>query len=112
MNIDYETDQFKECVCGHTPSKFSIGYGRTPYNFSCKCGKQLTYAKCEITGGVSNLFSYWNDKLRFSSLEELKKETEDFLKEKERVEDDNMQRAKEYRYYWFSGMGEELIERW
>jgi len=112
MIVEEKTDEFKKCVCGHKPSEYSIGYGRTPYNFICKCGKQLNDAKCEITGSVSNMFSYWNDKLRLMTVGEVKEEANSFNIQKEKVEGENMQKAKEYKFYWFKGEGEKLIESW
>ena len=112
MILDTKTDKFKECVCGNTPTSYSIGYGRTPYGFICKCGKQLHDAKCEITGNVNNMFSYWNNKIRHQTLNELKLDKKEFVLERERVERDNMERAKEYQYYWVAGEGEILAESW
>ena len=63
MTITVKTDKMSACVCGHKPTEYHLGYGRTPYIFKCKCGKQLYDAKCRVTGGEHNFIDYWNSRL-------------------------------------------------
>lgn len=112
MIIDQETNQFKKCICGHTPNSYSIGYGRTPYNMECECGKRLMDAKCEITGSVENLFNYWNSRLRNLTIDEIKQETQEFIKERDRVPIEEGMRPTKYQYYWVKGKDEVLVKRW
>ena len=112
MIVTVKTDKFKKCLCGYKPKEYYIGYGRTPYILSCKCGKSLHDAKCTITNHANHLIDYWNKSLRHKTKEELEIEYDAFRKEVEKVRIENGQTPKEYRYFWFKGTGEKLIQNW
>ena len=61
MQIDRDTNKFQTCKCGHTPTRFSIGYGRRPYYMHCECGKRMG----DGMGGHPDTFiECWNHSVR------------------------------------------------
>jgi len=111
MIIEAKTDKFKTCVCGHKPDSYSIGYGRTPYNMSCNCGKQLVFSKYLVTGGEDNLVDYWNNHLAGMTSKEVEKEYKAFLKEKTRECGYFNEGYSTYEYYWYMSTGEFLHKK-
>lgn len=63
MQIDHDTSAFLPCVCGFTPTRYSIGYGRRPYYMHCECGKRMS----DGIGGLTLTFiACWNNVVRLA----------------------------------------------
>lgn len=112
MTITEQADKFEPCICGNVMTEYYIGYGRTPYIFSCTCGKNQTLAKCKITGGTNNLFDYWNKHFRHLTLSEVKNESNEVHLFLQNESDEHGETPCEYQYYWQEIGGEYLVQKW
>lgn len=110
MIITETTDKFLPCRCGHTMTEYTIGYGRTPYGFICKCGKTLADAKCLVTGAPDVLFDYWNSKLRFQTKQQIIGAKKRALKRKESYCDED--KPIHFQHYWLYKSGAILDIQW
>ncbi len=111
MIVNFKTDKFKACVCGHKPDGYSMGYGSTPYIMACKCGKQLCQTKYLVTGGEDNLIDYWNNHLAGMTNKEAEKEYKAYLKERLKERGHFGEGYNTYEYYWYMGTGEFLHKK-
>src|SRR5688572_11855072 len=110
---DYSTDELVPCKCGFKPDHYSIYYGQTPYDVWCpRCKKQLSFARCRVTGHHSHAIDYWNKHLFKLTIEELEAEVVEFEEERRVAEASEGMRAKVYAFYWEIGKGPVLYQRW
>tara|TARA_R110000772_G_scaffold17946_1_gene49748 strand:- start:6715 stop:6912 length:198 start_codon:yes stop_codon:yes gene_type:complete len=57
MQVNSKTDKLNKCSCGHKPDGYWIGYSRTPYYLTCKCGKHVG----DYGGSPQNIIDAWNE---------------------------------------------------
>ena len=111
MDSKFKTDEINPCKCGFKPDHYIVMYGRTPYDIWCPtCKKQTCMAKCKVTGSSENAIDYWNSHIAQMTKEEVRQEVVDFQKERENQ--NLIERPKEYQYYWEKDKGEVLYERY
>lgn len=102
MLVDVKTDELLPCKCGQEIKKYSVGYGHSPYIIFCpNCEKQTGLSPYLITGSISNLIDFWNNKLRLQTKKEITDEYKQFQKQRDKNRLENVQTT----WYWFKSNG-------